>query len=139
MKEVQVFKGKDIIGNIVGAVLLFGIGYLIIDSETIAGIALMIGSLISIISILQDDIKTVLFEDKIVVHKVFRAKEILLNQISSLIKERRSSGLYGTRECLIITFTESSGYGDELVYAYDKEMHELIKNQLAASKMEKDD
>ena len=139
MKEIQTFKGKDITGNIVGTVLLFGIGSLIIGSEIIGGFAFIFGSFISIILILQDDIKTVLFEDKLVVHKVFRTKEILLNQISSLIKERRSIGLYATRECLVISFTESSGYGDELVYAYDTEMHELIKNQLAAFKMEKDD
>ena len=131
MNKIQTFNGKEIIGSIFWAILLFVIGYSIIDYQIIAAIALMIGGLLSIISIFQDDIKTELYDNKLVIHKLFRTNEILLKNISSLKKEKRSYGKYpNLKECLIIEYKELSGYGDELVYVYDEEMHKLIQEQL---------
>ena len=134
MNKINTFRGKDIIGDIFIVLILFTLGYAILDLQVIGGIALMIGGLIASISIFRDDLKTVLYEDRLVVHKLFRTNTILLSQISSLFKERRAYGKYGTRECLIITYTEPTGYGDELVFTYDLEMHTLIEKQLNLSK-----
>ena len=127
---VKIFRGKDIIGNVVVALIFFFIGYAMLDIQIIGAIALMIGGLIATIPIFIDDLKTVLYEDKIVIHKIFRTNTILLRQINNLFKEPRAYGKYGTRECLIITYTEPSGYSDELVYPYDTEMHTIIEKQL---------
>jgi len=130
MSAVKIFRGKDIIGNAVVALILFYIGYSILDIQIIGAIALMLGGLIATIPIFIDDLKTVIYADKIVIHKIFRSNTILLRQVNNLLKEPRAYGKYGTRECLIIAYTEASGYGDELVYPYDTEMHTMLKEQL---------
>ena len=130
MNEIKIFRGKDIIGDIVVALIFFIISYFVLDIQIIAGVALMVGGLIATIPIFQDDLKTVLYKNKIVIHKIFRTHTILLTQINTLFKEPRAYGKYSTRECLIITYTEDTGYGDELVYAYDHEMYTLIEKQL---------
>ena len=130
MNKIKIFRGKDIIGDIVVALIFFIISYFVLDIQIIAGVALMVGGLIATIPIFQDDLKTVLYKNKIVVHKIFRTHTILLTQINTLFKEPRVYGKYSTRECLIITYTENTGYGDELVYPYDQQMYTLIKKQL---------
>lgn len=91
----------------------------------------MISSLFASLTIFQDDIKTVLYDNMLVNHKVFQKKEVLLKNITSIYEENRANGLHNVRNCLIIAYKEPSGYGDELVYPYDKQMHEAIENQIA--------
>jgi len=134
MNKIKIFRGKDIVGDIFIVLMLLSIGYTILDVQVIGGIALMIGGLIASILTFKDDLKTVLYKDRLVVHKLFRTNTILLSQITSLLKERRAYGKYGTRECLIIVYTEPSGYGDKLVFAYNPEMHTLIEKQLSLYK-----
>lgn len=126
MNKIASFKGKDITINIIVTIIIFIVGYSILEHQKIGGVALMVGSLFASLTIFQDDIKTVLYDNVLVVHKVFQKKEILLQNINSIYEENRANDLYNVIKCLVISYTEQSGYGDELVYAYDKYLY-LIK------------
>lgn len=134
MNKIASFKGKDITKNIIVAIIIFIVGYSILEHQIVGGIVLMIGSLIASLTIFQDDIKTVLYDNVLIVHKVFQKKEILLKNINSIYEENRAYGLHNVRKCLVISYKELSGYSDELVYAYDKQMHEAIEHQISMFK-----
>ena len=130
MNETKKFIGKDFIKDIAVLIVLSICTYFAFYYNFFTGIMLMLITSISIIPVFQDDIKTILLPNKLVVHKMFRKKEVLLNEVISLKKERRIYGRYTTRECLVILLKEDSGYIDELVYPYDNKMYTLLNKYI---------
>ncbi len=130
MNETKKFIGKDFIKDIAVLIILSICTYFAFCYNFFTGIMLMLITSISIIPVFQDDIITILLPNKLVVHKIFRKKEVLLNEVISLKKERRIYGRYTTRECLVILLKEDSGYIDELVYPYDNKMHTLLNKYI---------
>ena len=134
MNEIATFEGKSLVLRFISVLIFFIIGYSILDYQVIGGVALIFGGLIASTTFIVEETKTVLYDDMIIVHKLFQKKEVHFQMINSIYIENRAQGLYNVSKCLIISYTEPSGYGDELVYLYDKNMHEIIENATASFK-----
>lgn len=115
------------------SIILAGISAYMFSVQIFAAIAIGIVSFINFTISLAVISRIDVDEDGMKVHKIFDKKTIFFKDIKNINIENRwfiGGGTNSSRKSLVINYTEDLGYGDELVYPFDDEMYNYLKEKI---------
>ncbi|MDD2791332.1 MAG: hypothetical protein PHU40_11815 [Sulfurimonas sp.] len=82
-------------------------------------------------------VKINIYADYLIAYKLLNNNKIPFNNIKDIIIENRyfvGEGRFSTREALVVSYIESSGYGGELIFNYDEDMYNHLQEMIKSEK-----
>jgi hypothetical protein len=101
--------------------------------QIIGGIVLAFCSFYYIIISFLVIIKINIYEDCIITHKLLTKKKIMFANIKNVSYDKRhfiGEGRFSERQAVVVSYTEDSGYGDEVFFNHNENLHNHLNKIL---------
>jgi hypothetical protein len=135
MENNRIYTDNEQIKGIIRFFIILFFGIYIFQNHILEGIIILIFDFIVLVTTLSLSSGLILFDDKIIIKYFNTMREISFSKIKRIYQIKRPDGwFYFWRTHLVIEYSESSGYGDEISYIFDQKMYDDINEKYTAYK-----
>lgn len=127
----------NIVVHLLISAALFIISNIMFKTQVFLGIVFLILGIYFIVISFLVFVKINIYADYLIAYKLLNNNKIPFNNIKDIIIENRyfvGEGRFSTREALVVSYIESSGYGGELIFNYDEDMYNHLQEMIKSEK-----